>query len=370
MRLGGVGCGNVSRQYLTTFQRFPLVKVAACADLDRGRAEALAAEFEVPRVLTVAELLRSSDVELVVNLTVPQAHAEVSLAALEGGRNVYSEKPLATTPEQGRRIVEAARERGVRVGCAPDTFLGGGFQACRQAIDRELIGRPLAAVACMVSHGMEHWHPSPAAFYQDGGGPMLDMGPYLLTHLVCLLGPVRRVTGAARLSQAERQITTGPSRGGRIGVQADTHVTGMVDFVEGPLATVITSFDVWASRLPRLELYGTKGTLAAPDPNGFQGPAGVWLAERGAWMEIPPTHAVPMGRGVGVVEMAHALLEGRPHRRAGSSPTTSWRRSAPSPGPPAPAATSAWRAPAPDRSRSPWACRSARRRPQPAGAPG
>ncbi len=317
-KVGVVGCGSISGIYFGAGQRFGNLEITACTDLDRAKAEARAKEFGVARVCTTEELLADPEIEVVMNLTVPGAHAEVSLAAIAAGKSVYSEKPLAVTREEGRRILEAAREKGVRVGCAPDTFLGAGGQTCRGLIDDGAIGRPVAAVAFMAGHGHESWHPSPEFYYKPGGGPMLDMGVYYLTALVNLLGPVRRATGATGTAFAERTITSEPKRGTTIRVEVATHVAGLMDFECGAIGTTIMSFDVWAANLPLVQVYGTDGSLSVPDPNRFGGPVRLWRVDAREWREVPLTHPyAENSRGLGAADMVAALRSGRPHRASG-----------------------------------------------------
>ena len=317
IKVGIVGTGNIFRAYVKGCRAFDILEIAACADIDRPKAEAKAKEFDIPRVSSVEELLADSDIQIVVNLTVPKAHAEVSLAAIAAGKNIYSEKPLAVTRQDGQKILAAAQEKGVLVGCAPDTFLGGGHQTCRKLIDVGEIGEPVAAVAFMVGHGHESWHPNPDFYYQVGGGPMFDMGPYYLTALINLLGPIKRVTGSTRTSFAERIATSEWHCGRRIPVEVPTHVAGVLDFVSGPVGTIITSFDVWAANLPRIEIYGSEGSLSVPDPNGFGSHVMVRRAGDDQWREIPHTHSVDIGRGIGVADMAYAITYGRSHRASG-----------------------------------------------------
>jgi predicted dehydrogenase len=317
VKVGIIGTGDIFGAYVEHCRAFEILDVVACADIDRRKAEAKAKAFDVPRACPVEDLLGDPSVELLVNLTVPRAHAEVSLAVIEAGKHVYSEKPLAVTRQDGKKLLAAAREKGVRIGCAPDTFLGGGLQTCRKLVDDGWIGEPVAAVAFMIGHGPESWHPNPDFFYQVGGGPLFDVGPYYLTALVNLLGPVKRVAGSARISFPERIATSEEHRGRRIPVEVPTHVAGTLDFVGGPIATLITSFDIWASRLPRIEIYGSEGTLSVPDPNTFDGPVLVRRAEAQAWSEMPLSHSATVGRGVGVADMAYALRSGRPHRASG-----------------------------------------------------
>jgi predicted dehydrogenase len=311
-----VGCGNISDIYLKNCLAFGL-DVVACTDMDMSRAEAKAQQFGMAaRPLT--EVLADSSIELIVNLTPPGVHAEVSCAALNAGKHVYSEKPLATNRTDGGQLLELAKRKGLRIGCAPDTFLGAGLQTCRKLLDGGVIGEPVAAVAFMTGRGMEMWHPNPDFFYQPGAGPMFDIGPYYLTTLVSMLGPVRRLTGSARISFPERLITSQPLAGTKIKVNTPTHVTGVLDFVDGPVATVIMSFDVWAANLPRVEIYGSEGSLSLPDPNTFGGPVRVKSAQDEEWREVPLINGrTEESRGLGVSDMVAAIRENRPHRANG-----------------------------------------------------
>lgn len=317
-KVGVVGCGNISGVYLQAGRRFEILDVVACTDLDMEKARAKAEEFQVPRACTPEELLADPEIEIVVNITTPDAHAEVALAAIEAGKNVHNEKPLAVTREDGRRMLQEAEARGLRVGCAPDTFLGGGQQTCRKLIDDGAIGEPVAAVAFMTGHGHESWHPDPEFFYQPGGGPMFDMGPYYLTALINLIGPVRRVTGSAQTTFPERTITSQPKYGAKIKVNTPTHIVGVMDFECGAVGTIVTSYDVWAAELPRIQVYGTEGSLSVPDPNGFGGPVRIWRPDSDGWQEVPHTHGyTENSRGIGVADMAYALRSGRAHRTSG-----------------------------------------------------
>lgn len=317
-KVGIIGCGNISGIYLKSPQVFPILDIKGCADIDPARAQARADEFGI-EALSVDRLLADPEIEIVVNLTIPAAHAEVAHAAVAHGKSVYSEKPLALTTADGQSLLQAADAAGVRVGCAPDTFLGGGLQTCRKLIDDGWIGEPVAATAFMMSHGHEHWHPSPEFYYQPGGGPMFDMGPYYLTALVAMLGPVRRVTGSTRITFPERTITSKPKYGQTIRVEVPTHVVGVLDFAQGCVANIITTFDVWAAELPRIEIYGTHGSLSVPDPNTFGGPVRLRRAGSDTWQEIPiPYHYTTNSRGLGVADMVHALRSGRPHRANGA----------------------------------------------------
>jgi len=317
-QIGIVGCGNISGAYLAARDKFEILDIAACADLDPQRTRAKADEFNVPRACSVDELLADPDIEIVVNLTTPDAHAEVGLAALEAGKCVHNEKPLAVTRQDGLRLVDAARAGGLRLGCAPDTFLGAGIQTCRELIDAGAIGEPVAATAFMTCHGHESWHPAPEFYYRPGGGPMFDMGPYYLTALVALIGPIRRVTGFDRITFPERTMTSEARAGETVAVEVPTHVAGVLDFANGAIGTIITSFDVWAAHLPRIEIHGSDGSLSVPDPNGFGGPVSLWRTDEPEWREVPITRPyAEQSRGIGVADIACALRSGRPHRANG-----------------------------------------------------
>ena len=318
VKLGVIGCGHISEIYLKNIRLFVDIEVVAVADIDMQRAQVRADAYNIPKALSVRDLLAEPEIELVLNLTIPKAHAEVALAVLEAGKNVYNEKPLAIQREDAREILELACAKGLRVGCAPDTFLGAGLQTCRQLIDAGAIGVPVGATAFMICHGHENWHPDPAFYYQLGGGPMFDMGPYYLTALVTLIGPMRRITGSAQISFPERTITSMPKIGTKISVEVPTHIATVADFASGAVGTMIMSFDVWEGNLPRIEIYGSEGTLGVPDPNGFGGPVRLWRHDARDWREIPLTGEFAENwRGLGVADLAQALRDGRPHRASG-----------------------------------------------------
>jgi len=317
--VGIIGCGVIAKVYAEKLNRLPFVDLIACADIAPGRAEKFAAEHDIPRALDVAALLADRDVDVVVNLTIPQAHFSTSKAAIAAGKSVYGEKPLALTLAEGRELLAAADKAGVRIGCAPDTFLGGGLQTCRKLIDEGAIGEPVAANGFMLSPGPEYWHPGPQIFYQRGAGPMFDMGPYYFTALVALLGPVRRITSAARITHAQRTIRSEPLRGQKFTVEVPTHVASVMDFTRGLVATLVTSFDVQASRHRFIEIYGTEGTLAVPDPNTFGGTVQVKRGMTGDWQPAPLTHGnTTESRGIGLADMVIAMRSGRPHRASGT----------------------------------------------------
>lgn len=317
VKVGLIGCGNISEIYLKNDARFDPYQIVAVADLMPDRAQARADAYGVT-AMSVEDLLADPAIEVVLNLTVPMAHAAVDEQAMVTGKSVYSEKPLAVELADGQRLVQIAAAQGVRLGCAPDTFLGAGLQTCRRAIDDGLIGEPVAATAFFQSHGPEKWHPNPEFFYLHGGGPMLDMAPYYLTTLVSLLGPVRRVTGSSRASFTERALGSPGREGERIPVETSTHFAGVLDFAAGPIATLVTSFDVWASEVPRIEVYGSEGTLSVPDPNTFGGPVRLRRAGEETWEELPIT--LPWdtnSRGLGLADLCAGLRSSEPHRASG-----------------------------------------------------
>jgi len=318
MTVGVIGCGNISSIYLKRSKIFPWLKITACADLDMAKAAARANEYGVGRVCSVEEMLADKSIDIILNLTIPKAHAGVALAALKAGKHVYNEKPLALQRAEAKKMLSLAAKKRLRIGCAPDTFLGAGIQTCRKAMDEGLIGKPVGATAFMLCHGHESWHPSPEFYYEEGGGPMFDMGPYYLTALVALIGPVRRVTGSAGISFPERTITSAPKKGKKIIVETPTHIAGVMDFVNGAIGTLVTSFDVWAHRCPCIEIYGTEGTLIVPDPNGFNGPASVKRGKEKEWQELPLVKGFAENtRSLGLADMAFGILADKPHRASG-----------------------------------------------------
>jgi len=319
VKVGVIGCGKISDVYFQAGKIFEILDIVACADLYVARAKAKAEQYTLAHVYTVEELLADPEIEIVVNLTIPNVHADIALQTIRAGKSVYSEKPLALAREQGQEVLTAAHTRGVLVGGAPDTFLGAGIQTCRKLIDDGAIGEPIAATGNMLSHGPEGWHPDPNFYYQPGGGPLFDMAPYYLTTFINLIGPVRRVTASARITFPERTITSQPHFGDIIHVNTPTHIAGVIDFSNGAIGTLVTSFDVWSSDLPHIEIYGTEGTLRVPDPNTFGGPVRIRHAHEKEWHDVPLTHVYSEQiRGIGVADMAVALRSGRPHRANGA----------------------------------------------------
>ncbi len=318
VKTGIIGCGNISSIYFKNGNVFEVLDIVACADIIPERAKAKAEEFGIPKACSVEELLADPEIEIVINLTIPLAHADVAMAALNAGKHVHGEKPLAVTREDGLKILETAREKGLRVGSAPDTFLGAGIQTCRKLIDDGWIGEPIGATAFMMNHGHEGWHPDPEFYYKNGGGPMFDMGPYYLTALVSLMGPVKRVTGSARITFDERTINSEPKKGTKIKVDVPTHIAGVMDFENGAIGTIITSFDVWGANLPFIEVYGSEGSLSVPDPNTFGGPVKYRKSRTKEWNDIPLMFEYAQNsRCIGVADMAYAIQSGRQHRANG-----------------------------------------------------
>ncbi|APX01836.1 Gfo/Idh/MocA family protein [Arthrobacter sp. QXT-31] len=305
LKVGIIGCGAIIAQYLTNFRRLDQIELVAVADLDPVRAQAVADDYDGVRAVSVDELLAADDVDLVLNLTIPAAHADVALKAIAAGKSVYGEKPLAATTAEAQQVLAAAREAGVVVGCAPDTVLGTGIQTARKAIDDGLIGAPISATATMVTPGHERWHPNPDFYYQPGGGPLLDMGPYYVSALVTLLGPVVSVIGAASHTRNERTIGSGPRVGETVPVNIDSHVTGVLVHASGALSTLFMSFDAVKSKSPNLEIHGECGSLVVPDPNHFDGDVQLFALGAEDWQTLPVSAGyVDSGRGFGIADLA------------------------------------------------------------------
>jgi predicted dehydrogenase len=256
--VGLLGCGDISDIYLTNCLNSEILNIAACASLHEEKAHRKAQEYKIPKACSIDDLINDSKIDIISNLTVPEVHGKFNLAALETGKHVYSEKPLAAVLEDGQNIIALAKSKGLKVGCAPDTFLGGRLQTCRKALDEGLIGEPTAAAAFVVSPGHEWHHPNPELFYKPGGGPLLDIEPYYLTALVSLLGPVKSCCGFSKTTFSERTVLCGPKSGETIKVEVPTHISGTMEFSIGVIGTITASFDIWDSwhtekaRAPRL----------------------------------------------------------------------------------------------------------------------
>ncbi|NCW28251.1 MAG: gfo/Idh/MocA family oxidoreductase [Verrucomicrobia bacterium] len=313
LRVGVLGCGKIAGAYGTSLRHLPSVRLVACADLNRSRAEEMAHQAGL-RVTTPAELLRDPAVDAVLNLTVPAVHAKTTLAALSAGKHVYVEKPLAITLAEGKKILSLAKKVKRRVGCAPDTILGPGHQTALRMIHEGRIGKPFAASAFMQCPGHEHWHPDPDFYYRKGGGPLFDMGPYYLTALVQALGPVQKVAGMASVGRNPRIITSQPRNGKEIKVETSTHVAALLEFRSTAVAQIGMSFDVAAHTQPWLEIHGTQGSMQFPDPNRFTGPVRFHALYGTSWEETHPEHPENIQRGMGLAEMAEAIAARRPHQ--------------------------------------------------------
>lgn len=310
--IGLIGCGTISGAYLRAAATFDVLKFVACADIDPAAAKRTEETFGVP-AMPVDALLARDDVDVVLNLTIPAAHGEVNLAALAAGKHAYCEKPFGLDVAEGRNVLAAAAEAGLRVGCAPDTFLGGGHQTVRRLIDGGAVGKPVAGTAFMMGPGVEAWHPNPAFYYQPGGGPLFDMGPYYLTALVHVLGPVRRVAAITARGR-DRRVATSEARAGEvIDVNVDTHTAGTLEFHNGCVVTVVMSFDVRLHSNRFIEIHGVDASLSSPDPNGFGGL--VRVSKGREWEDRPLTHGYTANmRSIGLADMCVGIRAGRPHR--------------------------------------------------------
>jgi predicted dehydrogenase len=316
--VGIIGAGNISSQYLKAMKAFGVLDIRAIADMRPEVASKKAAEFGV-KTKSVDDLLADPSVDIIVNLTIPRAHVEVGLRAVAAGKHIYGEKPLGVSFAEGKKLVAAANRRGVRVGSAPDTFLGGGHQQARAVIDSGKLGTIVGGTAFFACPGHEYWHPDPAFYYDIGGGPVLDMGPYYITDLVNLLGPVAKVQAMSATPHKKRPIRSEPKKGQMMPVKVLTHVTGTLQFVSGALIQVTLSFDVPKhSHLP-YEIFGTEGSMLVPDPNMFGGEVKIAKPRAESWDDVPVKlpYADANYRSLGVADMAHAIISGRPHRASG-----------------------------------------------------
>lgn len=314
--VGVIGAGVISTQYLENLTRFPDLQVLFVADIDAERARAQAAKFDLPGSGSVEELLAHPGIEIVVNLTIPAAHAEVSLRAIQAGKNVWSEKPFATDRASGRGLLDAARDRGLRVACAPDTFLGAGLQTAQGLIRDGRIGEPLTAITMMQASGPEAWHPNPDFLYAVGGGPLFDMGPYYVTTLVQNLGPVKRVAALGSRALARRTIATGPRAGETFPVEVPTHVSALLEFEGGASAQCTFSFQSSIQRQGFVEISGTAGAIVFPDPNRFEGESRIFTDGKPK-PKVVRSRGVTTTRGTGVLELARAIRSGVPERASG-----------------------------------------------------
>ncbi len=317
--VGIIGCGNISNAYFNGAQTFEVLNIVSCADINSETAQAKAEEHGC-LAQSVDDLLANPEIDLVINLTIPAVHAEVSIAALNAGKHVHCEKPLAITLEEGKAVLDLAAKKGLLVGCAPDTFLGAGLQTSRKLIDDQWLGKIIGGTAFLMSRGPESWHPNPAFFYQAGAGPMFDMGPYYITALVHLLGPVKRVSAVTSKAFDTRIATAKPVFGQELPVEIPTHYTGILEFHSGASISINVSFDVHAHGHSPIELYGTGGSLKVPDPNTFDGPVELWTPTTREWKAQALSHPYESNmRSIGAADIAYSILSKgkRPHRSSG-----------------------------------------------------
>lgn len=325
MNVGIIGCGNISAAYMDLSSLFKSIEVLACADVNEDAAKARAEEFGL-RASSIDGLLSSDDLDIIVNLTIPAAHYEVSKSILDAGKHVYSEKPFVLSLEEGKDLANRAAEKNLRVGSAPDTFLGGAHQQARHLIDTGAVGKVTSGTAHVLSHGLEHWHPNPDFFFKPGAGPVLDIGPYYVTNLLQLIGPVKRVLALSSTPSPYRTISSQPRAGETIKVETPTTIHALLEFHSGAVITLGTSWDVWHHGHANMELYGEDGTLYVPDPNFFGGD--VRMTKGTDLLDTLPAFDHPLAkpnqqhnsgmlanyRTVGLADMATAIQEGRPHR--------------------------------------------------------
>ena len=317
VKIGFVGVGAISGIYLQNItNRFKDIEIIGVCDLVREKAENAVKKYNIPKLYNdMYELFADPEVDIVLNITRPYEHYEVSKVALLAGKHVYSEKPLAASLAEGKELVALAKEKGLMLGGAPDTFLGAGIQTCRKIIEDGLIGDVIGGAGFMICHGHETWHPDPEFYYKYGGGPMFDMGPYYLTALVNLMGNVSDVCAMTKKSFDKRMITSQPHNGEIIDVDVNTYIAGTMRFVNGAVGTLFTTFDVYYPGQARLEVYGSKGTLFVPDPNGFGGPVKLLTPENGMQeMPLQFNNYADNSRALGLADMEKALQTGRKFR--------------------------------------------------------
>lgn len=329
-RIGLIGTGRISDIYIQNCSKFDELEIVSCGSLDAEESKKKAQVYGIPTVQSPEEILADPNVDCILNLTIPASHAAVTLQALEAGKHVYSEKPIATDILDCRRILNLARSKNLKVGNAPDTFFGGRWQTVRKLLDQQVIGKPTGVMAFAGTHGVERHHPNPDFYYQTGGGPLLDLGPYYLTAMVFLLGPILKVSGMARKTFEQRVIENGNRYGEKIDVEVDTHSLSMLEFQNGTIGSMTLSFDIWDSETPRFEIYGEDGTICIPDPdpvhgaNIFQGPVlyrtrseSRWEfqprpKDRGDWLVAENTHGFNQdSRGVGLLDLYYAVRDDR-----------------------------------------------------------
>lgn len=321
-KVGIVGCGMISDTYFNASKKFNMIEVVACSDIIPSRSKAKEEAHGVP-AMTNDELFAQKDIEIVLNLTPPQVHSKIAIDTLNAGKHAYSEKPFGVDIDDAAKVIALGKAKGLRVGCAPDTFLGGGQQTCRKMIDDGWIGKPLCGTAMVMGRGPEKWPQAPF-FYRYGAGPMLDLGPYYVTALVNMLGPAKSVTAFTTKGfdertigdkVAEEYVAEGLKPFGKYKVDVTTHLAGVIEFVSGAVITMVASFDVYRHGHSPIEIYGTEGSLKVPDPNTFGGPVKVWRRGYADWVEAPLSHIyTDNSRSIGAADMAIALKNNRKHR--------------------------------------------------------
>ena len=319
VKIGIIGCGYISGIYFTNLtQKFKNTQIIACTDLDMERARGAAKKYNISNVLSLEEIFDNKEIQIIVNLTIPDAHFEICKKALLSGKHTYVEKPLSITCEQGIELVALAQEKKLMLGCAPDTFLGAGIQTCRRILDSGIVGEPVAATAFFAHHGPERFHPDPEFLYKTGAGPLFDMGPYYLTTLVSLLGPAKVVSGMSSTTFKERTITSEKKYGQKISVETATHISGTIKFVDNVIVNITTSFDIWAHRLPFIEIYCKNGTIGVPNPDRYYGPVYIQTPYEESFKEIPLINCYSENStGLGVADMANCIYTGRKNRANG-----------------------------------------------------
>lgn len=313
MNIGIIGVGNISGIYFQNLSRSSSVHTLACADIDLERARLASARYRVPIACTVSEMLENSDIDVILNLTTPQSHVPIALEAIRNGKHVYTEKPLGLDFYSAQHLIQSAEKAGLHVGCAPDTFLGGSHQKCRELIDEGELGELVGVQGFMFSGGHESWHPNPAFFYQQGGGPMLDMGPYYLTAMVNLLGPIEEVKSFARTTHKIRTITSEPLSGQTIEVETPTHIASLLRFQSGVVGELTTSFDVPVHKMPSIVVYGSKATLIVSDPNGFGGTPEIRKRGEQEWVRVEVDQPYQdNSRGIGLIQFVKSIGKSAP----------------------------------------------------------
>lgn len=317
LNIGIIGCGNISQVYIENLMKYDILNVYALSDADIERAKNYAVKYN-KQALTVDELISHPDIDIIVNLTPPKFHASINIAALEHGKHIYCEKPLTIEKEDSLKILKLAEEKGLYVGCAPDTFLGAGLQTARKVIDDGWIGDIIGFSAFVLDSGPESWHPDPESYYQVGAGPLFCLGPYYITALVHLIGPVKRVSCMQKTTYSKRMITSKEKYGQYIDVEIPSYVAALLELENNVIGNFTSSYDIWATQTPNIEIYGTKGTIRVPDPNFFDGPVMIKTYNMNEWKDIPLIYNYGYNaRGLGIAEMAHSILKNVKNRANG-----------------------------------------------------